>query len=727
MFVLLRPYTAGLLLILSSCAALAQSEQPEQPEPSDVTDVDFNDVGYPVVITPTRLRQPLSDVPASITVITAETMRRHGITRVEEALRLVPGMHVDHALGNEYLINYHGTRKITPRRLNVLIDGVSAYLPAFSQMEWSLLPVSIEDIDRIEVIRGPDSASYGPNSMMAVINILTKHPKDVERAMVAMGGDNRKMGEMTVRLATTIGGTSVRVTAEVHHDPGFDRVGRVAAHDGTRMNQIAMRAEHELADGSSLRFGATAMAGKLERPLQLAPGLGTSEDTSSMINSSLLSARWTKALSSTHELQVGVFHGRTTSQQDLNACISPVTLWRESNALYNLNPRLGRHVGEMLLGLRADAPTGLTSAEQAAFDAFFTRLSGSGTTAFFPLVCGTANQDGTESRSQLEVQSTYVASDNLRFVGGLGWRAQSATSKTYFNGTVDNTVSWLFGHVEYRPMKWLTANFGGYGEHNSLSGPTFAPRMAFNFQLAEGHTLRAVMSKGLRTPDIFEEKANWRYTLNNLSRPIDNANSADIFLKAQSPGGLSSEKIWSRELGYLMLHKRSGLSLDVRVFDERLSDLISKTLSAQDFTPDNSGTVHLTGAEMQAQWDISARWSAWMQYGYLVNSEANLPDERAQYAQHSGALGLSWLVTDAWRASLAHYGHTGDGIHEVGYARTDLTLNHDFSVSARAAQASLTLSQFHTPKTKTYGAVDRFYTSGYDSRIGVMARVRVAF
>jgi len=149
-----RQYPFQALLIVLT-AALPPGAKAQTHNPG----LDFDDADYPVVITPTRLRQSLADVPASVTVITAETLRRYGITRIEEALRMVPGMAVSQATGNDYRINFHGTNSVLPRRLNVLVDGVSAYLPAFSQVEWTVLPVALEDIAPGEVIRGPDSGA----------------------------------------------------------------------------------------------------------------------------------------------------------------------------------------------------------------------------------------------------------------------------------------------------------------------------------------------------------------------------------------------------------------------------------------------------------------------------------------------------------------------------------------------------------------------------------------
>jgi iron complex outermembrane receptor protein len=692
-------------------AALAQTLDPG---------VDLSDAAYPVVITPTRLRQSLADVPASVTVITAEMMRRHGVTRVEEALRMVPGMAVSQASGNDYRINYHGTRSIAPRRMNVLIDGVSAYMPAFSQVEWTLLPVVFEDIDRIEVIRGPDSSAYGPNSMMAVVNILTKHPKDVERGLAAVTLGSHGTVDGTVRLATTLGSTSVRLTGNTQRNTGYDNTTtQGAGHDSTRLRRLNLRAQHELADGSALDVQASYVGGTLERAYA-EPFQASHPDVQT--DSGQLSARWTKSLSTNHELQVEFSRATTTTRQHWTSCWPQAAFWPEVAALFQSNPNYILQIRNFNL-----FPTGGSAYDDVLLNQIRTRIFQEGFGVALGNTCGQVNQDGTQSRTQIELQDTFVVSPSLRFVGGLGSRYQESSSQTYFGGSVHNSVHWLFGHAEYRPLDWVTANVGGYAESNSLGGSTFSPRLALNARLTENQTVRAVVSKGTRTPDLFEEKANWHYTFTDLSVPVNGSTTGELFSYARGLSNLSSEKILSRELGYLYTSRSQGLTLDARVFDDRLSHLISEILSVVDFSPDNSGSVRLTGFELQGQWDVSARWSTWLSYGYLLNRQANYVDEKAQYSRHSGALGVSVALSDAWRASVAHYAASGDGVNEVRYARTDLTVSHLFSVGGQPGTLSVTLGYLDTPTVVTYQEVASFYTATYDRRVSVQAQLRMAF
>ena len=196
----------ALAVLASSSALVTAAHTGAQPVPPDPLDA-----SYPTVITPTRLVQAVADVPASVTIISAETIERFGIRSIPEALRLVPGMSVIHATGPDYQISYHGTNTLSPRRMNVLIDGISVYRPAFSEVIWSQLPVSIEDVQRIEVTRGPNSASYGPNSMLAVVNIITRNPNDVPLGLAAGTVGTNGVRELTARTALRLGDTAGRI------------------------------------------------------------------------------------------------------------------------------------------------------------------------------------------------------------------------------------------------------------------------------------------------------------------------------------------------------------------------------------------------------------------------------------------------------------------------------------------------------------------------------------
>ncbi|HKJ75981.1 MAG TPA: Plug domain-containing protein, partial [Gammaproteobacteria bacterium] len=110
--------------------------------------------GIPTVISATRLSQPTSDTPASVTVIDREMIEAAPVVEIADLLRFVPGFQVAHANGNLFSMGYHGIADGWPRRLQVLVDGRSVYTPMVSNVDWSNLGITMDDIERIEVIRG---------------------------------------------------------------------------------------------------------------------------------------------------------------------------------------------------------------------------------------------------------------------------------------------------------------------------------------------------------------------------------------------------------------------------------------------------------------------------------------------------------------------------------------------------------------------------------------------
>src|SRR5581483_5460364 len=134
-----------------------------------------------------KKEQTLLESPAAIFVITQEDIRRSGMTSVPELLRMVPGINVAQVDGNVWAISARGFNSQFANKLLVLIDGRSVYSPLFSGVYWEVQDLLLEDIDRIEVIRGPGAAVWGANAVNGVINILTKHAAETKGGLVTAG------------------------------------------------------------------------------------------------------------------------------------------------------------------------------------------------------------------------------------------------------------------------------------------------------------------------------------------------------------------------------------------------------------------------------------------------------------------------------------------------------------------------------------------------------------
>lgn len=628
--------------------------------------LDAADQALPVVITPARLRQSLADVPASVSVITGDTLRQYGIRSVAEALRLVPGMAVTQASGSDYRIGYHGTNALSPRRMNVLIDGASVYRPAFSEVLWTQLPVVVEDIDRIEVTRGPNSAAYGPNSMLAVINIITRHPGDVDRAYGAITGGTQSETEATARLGFSVGPASISVTAHRSSTGGFDELSRdKSGHDSLSRRLVDLRSLTRLSDADALELRGSLIEGRAE--FEFADDFQQSYPDRHF-RDWYLGGAWTHQFSGTHELKLRFDLANQRNRQSWRTCPPALGLLPQMFDLWRANPALTPAV------LTGKLPAGTSAADTAVFIAAVNAIRQLGPRAVAP-TCVTSNQDAQQSRSDIELQDTFVVSEHLRFVAGTGARQQRGDSQTYLGGTISSGLRWVFGNVEARPLSWLTLNAGGYYERNSLSPSSFSPRLAANAHIAPGQTVRLVLSKGSRSPDIQEQRANWTYTFTDVNPPLNGSSFARFYQSRVGPGNLVSERIQSIEAGYLLNLQRHGLLVDLKVFRDRLTDLISERTNLAGAPPTNDGRVDLRGAEVQASLNLSPRTSAFLNYAYLDNHGANKPLERSQYSRHSGSGGITHAFDGGWRASVAYFGASGNGLAESSFGRFDLTLS----------------------------------------------------
>lgn len=685
-----------------------------------VTEAMVDADSYPVVLTPTRLRQSLQDVPASVTVITAETMRKFAIRSIPEALRLVPGMAITQASGPDYRINYHGTNVLVPRRMNVLIDGVSVYQPLFARVDWTNLPVAIADIDRIEVTRGPNSAAYGPNSLLAIVNIISKHPRDVDRflATVETGGNGIKSA--TLRLGATVGDAALRFTLSQERDGGYDVQQRAGAdHDSFRMSRVNIRALKPFGAMTQLDLNAGYVGGTKEVPGADSGGVSYPD---AKPRDSYISATLTHSFESTHELQIRLYSWTDKIEQSWRTCYVSALFLPEMFNLYRSNPG---YANAVIAGRR---PSGGSPTDDALADAAIAAIRALGTRATSP-TCANAEQGLVQRRLDLEVQDTYVLSDRVRFVLGAGVRRQSGTSATYIGTDQSNTVWRTFGNLEFRPASAFAVNLGAYVEQDELSGHSASPRVALNYRLSDLQTLRFVWSRGTRTPDVQEQRANWTYTLTDASPTLNGASTVRLFQSAVSSGGLRSEHIRSAEVGYLLNVPSYGFLLDLKVFDDRLSSLISEKLQLSSFKPSNNGGVHLSGAEVQANALISADWSLFFNYAYLLNRDRTTPLEATQYSRNSGSIG-SWLsLGDGWSGSIAYFGATGDGIGQSPYGRTDLTVAKKLLYESSKAEVALTAGYLKNPQQTYFRdfGVGNTLRASYNSRWQLRAQFRVGF
>lgn len=156
------------------------------------------------VTSPGKKEQPLSQVASAVYVLSQEDIRRSGVTNVAEALRLVPGVNVARVSSSQWAISVRGFNQVYANKLLVLIDGVTVFSPFQNGVFWQLQDLILEDIERIEVIRGPGAALWGSNAVNGVINVITKKARDTVGGLASAGGGTQERVFGTLRYGSEI-------------------------------------------------------------------------------------------------------------------------------------------------------------------------------------------------------------------------------------------------------------------------------------------------------------------------------------------------------------------------------------------------------------------------------------------------------------------------------------------------------------------------------------------
>ncbi|MCG5534956.1 TonB-dependent receptor [Ectothiorhodospira mobilis] len=230
---------AGLLLA-GACLhpAMAQEDWP--------TEQDYF-MDLPVALTATRLQQPLQEAPASVTVIDREWLDQSEARNLADILRQVPGFIVGRENGNRPIVTYHALAEQFVRQVQVLVDGRSIYNPTSGGVQWLSMALPPEEIERIEVIRGPNAAAYGSNSFLAIINIITRHPAETRGEQVITRLGSNGIRDLYLRHGGTTQQSAYRLSVYHREDEGF-----TGNHDPRDNTALRGRFDWDLASGVTL-------------------------------------------------------------------------------------------------------------------------------------------------------------------------------------------------------------------------------------------------------------------------------------------------------------------------------------------------------------------------------------------------------------------------------------------------------------------------------------------
>ena len=190
---------------LMVCAgARGQDKQDAKGKAPDLADASLEDLMKVEVTSVSKKEQSLSRTAAAVFVITQEDIERSGATNIPDLLRMVPGLDVAQINASNWAISARGLNGQFSNELLVLIDGRNVYTPSFGGVFWDTLDLPLENIERIEVIRGPGAAVWGENAVNGVVSIIRKKAGDTKGGLVTAGGGNTDPGFATAQYGGSI-------------------------------------------------------------------------------------------------------------------------------------------------------------------------------------------------------------------------------------------------------------------------------------------------------------------------------------------------------------------------------------------------------------------------------------------------------------------------------------------------------------------------------------------
>ncbi|HEY2016933.1 MAG TPA: TonB-dependent receptor, partial [Bryobacteraceae bacterium] len=295
-----------------------QPNSTDQPGTNQLKSMSLEDLSRIEVISPSKEPAQAFRTPMAIYVITGDEIRRSGATSIPEALRLAPGVEVARIDGNKWSIGIRGFGSRLSRSVLVLIDGRTVYTTFFAGTYWEVQDTVMDDIERIEVIRGPGGTIWGPNAVNGVINIITKDTKDTHGTLASVGGGNEEQGFGSVRFG---GGNSKGLNYRVYAK-GFTRAPEYhsdrqnfddwrSAQSGFRLDWTRNPRESVTVQGDLYRdeagedVTATSYTQPYSRDVQ----------ANAHLSGGNILARWKRTLSGGGDVQLQVYYDRTNRNE----------------------------------------------------------------------------------------------------------------------------------------------------------------------------------------------------------------------------------------------------------------------------------------------------------------------------------------------------------------------------------------------------------------------------
>jgi iron complex outermembrane recepter protein len=567
----------------------------------------------PIVLSANRLEQPVSDTAVSVSIIDRDTIEASGARTIPEVLRLIPGMQVGYS-GNEfgdepkYVVTYHGHSDQYSKQMQVLIDGRSIYEPLLGGILWKTIPVNIDDIERIEVSRGPNLATYGSNSFMAAINIITRTAAEDQGSYVRTNVGNHDIADLTYRYGGSSGDLDFRITASTLNDDGVDSGNDNDYPDDTNSNNIDYRLDYQINNQNSLSYQG---------------GYGDNRQQADINHADVLPT------------------ARTVDNMRFFQFIKLESVIDKENTLlvqyyYNLSDKDD---------LYSSAPITIAPADTFTLD-----------------IADTIKAE----RHNLELTHSMFPDNDLKLVWGLSAQTDLVRAPLALgtDDKVEHQQYRVFANAEWHLNSHNVINLGALVEENDFTETEISPRLSFAHAFNDRHKLRLGISQAVRNPFIYEELANVFYSHDLTVGGVPAGITARELVIHGNPE-LGNETITSHEIAYYGNFLNSALLFNSRLFYDDIDDYID-TIKEDVNDPvidnyNNSVLVYQNpiesqtyGLELELDYriDPSLRLIA---SGAIIKIQSNSDAIELSAPRHSFSTLLTKRFNERYSASMGYY------------------------------------------------------------------------
>jgi len=539
----------------------------------------------------THLKQSLSQVPAAVTIIDRRTIEASTALNLVDLFRLVPGFQVYFIHGNKPGVTYHVPGGDYSRRLEVKVDGRSVYEPLLSSVEWNTLGVDIDDIEYIEVVRGSNTAADGSNAFIASFNIVTRSPLADAGTKFSIQHGNQGIKSRAISHSYQYDQLATRFTLKASDSQGFEDF------DGKDISDSA--------DTFTVRYqGLWTPTVTDSINFQLGTGdtkttIGPSDYKKRHWKNKYQHFNWKRIANEWSDVELVLYHNQIdfVDNEDVWTVKTVLDAFDvNKDGIYeNEGFDYPSEVQKLLVQHPQNENVIIVSPTYAHFS----------------------------DRWDAELRSNIYSIDNLRMSLALGSRHDSFETELFLGGPgqVGQISNRLNVNLEWTASDALTINLGNALEKIRNKDNTNSYRAAANYQLSKKHIFRLAGSHSYRDPTLLEVNQNSIYTYDNQGEEIT------LYTRVFSDDNIATEKQISREVGYLGLFDDKKLSLDIRIFDEKLTNLIGerrepsigplKHIAETINIIDNVENVNLKGVEWQLQYRPTNQLLLSLNHSYL--------------------------------------------------------------------------------------------------------------